>query len=136
VAAKLRRRYTGIEISKKYVAESKKRIKESEGLPIEGEGGREWGDHMDAELKWLYHENKIPSERLVEDPYLLSLFTDKFNKRIRETRNPFQPPDVKKHLVQLRKSAKLGPLRANIEALKRSNVDSEGILWQNGKVRK
>jgi len=136
VARKLRRNYTGIEISKKYVKESLARLEQSEGSPVEGEGIREWNDHLNAELKWLYHENKIPSDRLTEDPYLLSLFTDKFNKRIREYRNPFQPLDVKKHLVQLRKSAKLGPLRANIEALRRGNVDSKGTLWKSGEVQK
>jgi adenine specific DNA methylase Mod len=122
VAHKINRNYTGIEISKEYVKESIVRIQQSEGLPVEGEGKRQWNDHLDAELKWLYHENKIPSDRLVGDPYLLSLFTDKFNKRIGNKRNPFQPPDVLKHLVQLRKSAKLGPLRANIESFKGSKV--------------
>jgi DNA modification methylase len=118
VANKLKRRYTGIEISKKYVQESLERIAQSGGLPIEGEGKREWNDHLDAELKWLYHENKIPSVRLIEDPYLLSLFTDKFNKRIGELRNLFQPEEVKRQLLILQKSAKLGPLRANIESIK------------------
>jgi hypothetical protein len=136
VAHKLNRKYTGIELSKKYAKESLKRIAQSEGYPVEGEGTREWNDRLDAELKWLYHENKIFSERLIEDPYLLILFTDKFNKRIGETQNPFQPMEIKKHLVQLRKRAKLGPLRANIEALKGSNVDSKGTLWKSGEVRR
>jgi len=128
VAEKLNRKFTGVEISNQYVKESTARLGQSEGLPVEGEGLREWNDHLDAELKWLYHENKIPSERLTEDSYLLSLFTNKFNQRIREHRNPFQPLDVKTHLVQLRKSAKLGPLRANIEALKGRNVGSKETL--------
>jgi site-specific DNA-methyltransferase (adenine-specific) len=136
VAAKLKRKYTGIEISKKYVTESRKRIKESKELPVEGVDALEWSDHMNAELKWLYHENKIPSDRLIDDPYLLSLFTNKFNKRVGESRNLIQPSELKKHLVQLRKSAKLGPLRANIETLKRSKVDSEGTLWKNGKAQR
>jgi site-specific DNA-methyltransferase (adenine-specific) len=135
-ARKLNRKYTGIEISARYVKESKIRIEKTTGQPVEGEGTRQWSDHLDAELKWLYHENKIPSDRLIEEPYLLSLFTDKFNKRIGQTRNSFQPMDVKKHLVQLRKSAKLGPLRANIESLKGSDVNSEGTLWKSGEVRK
>ena len=126
VAHKLRRKYTGVEISSQYVRESTARLRQSEGLPVEGEGLREWDDHLDAELKWLYHENKIPSERLTEDSYLLSLFTDKFNKRVCEHRNPFQPLDIKTHLVQLQKSAKLGPLRANIETLRGRNADSKG----------
>jgi len=128
VADKLNRKFTGIEMSDQYAKESIARLRQSKGLPVEGEGLREWNDHLDAELKWLYHENKIPSERLTEDPYLLSLFTDKLNKRISEHRNPFQPLDVKKHLVQLRKSAKLGPLRANIEALKGRSVGSKETL--------
>jgi len=132
VAYKLKRKYTGIEKSKKYVGESLKRIPQSEGLPVEGEGKREWNDHLDAELKWLYHENKIFSERLIEDPYLLSLFTDKFNKKINENRNPFQPNEIKKHIVQLRKSAKLGPLRANIESIKSSKSDPKETLWKSG----
>ena len=126
VAHKLNRNYTGIEISGEYVKESIARIQQSEGLPVEGEGKRQWNEHLDAELKWLYHENKIPSDRLIGDPYLLSLFTDKFNKRIGDKRNPFQPPDVLKHLVQLRRSAKLGPLRANIESLKGKKVRNRG----------
>jgi DNA modification methylase len=122
VADKLKRNFTGIEISSRYVKESTARLKRSEGSPIEGEEVRKWNEHLDAELKWLYHENKIPSDRLTADAHLLSLFTNKFNKRIGEDRNPFQPQDVQEHLVQLRKSAKLGPLRANIDALKGRNA--------------
>jgi len=125
VAQKLKRRFTGIEISREYVHGALDRLKQSEGLPVEGEGKREWSDHLDAELKWLYHENKIPCERLIEDRYLLGLFTDKFNNRVGEQRELFQPQDIKKRLVILRKGAKLGPLRANIESLRGGNVDSK-----------
>ena len=125
VAHKLKRKYTGIEISEKYVKEATNRIKESEGFPIVGEGKRKWNDHLNAELKWLYHENKIPSERLIDDPYLLGLFTEKFNKRTGEHQNPFLPLEIRKHLVQLRKNAKLGPLHANIETLNRNNAGSQ-----------
>jgi site-specific DNA-methyltransferase (adenine-specific) len=136
VAQKLKRKFTGIEISREYVHGALERLKQSEGSPVEGEGKRQWSDHLDAELKWLYHENKIPSERLTDDPYLLSLFTDKLNNRIREYRNPFQPPEVKKHLIQLRKSAKLGPLRANIESLRAGNANSKAGFWKSEKVQK
>ncbi|MFA7485896.1 MAG: DNA methyltransferase, partial [Phycisphaerae bacterium] len=135
VAHKLNRKYTGIEISPKYVKESIGRIKQSEGVPVEGEGMRKWTDHLDSELKWLYHENKIPSDSLIEDPYLLSLFTDKFNKKIGEHQNFFQPQDVRKHLIQLRKSAKLGPLRANIETLNPSK-NSTARTKSEEKVKK
>jgi DNA modification methylase len=132
VAKKLKRKFTGIEISQEYVKESLERIEQSEGLPVEGEGKREWSNHLDAELKWLYHENKIFSERLIEDPHLLSLLTDKFNTRIGEKRNLFQPQDIKKRLIILRKSGKLGPLRANIESLKMRKNNSKETLWKSG----
>ncbi len=117
VAHKLKRKYTGIELSPEYVKESRERLRESGGAPVEREGKRKWHERLDAELKWLYHENKVPADRLTADAYLMSLFTDKFNKRVGEHRNPFQPMEVQKHLVRLSKSAKLGPLRANIETL-------------------
>lgn len=132
VAHKLKRKYTGIEVSKKYVEGTLKRLEQSKRYPIEGEGKRNWNRHLDAELKWIYHENKIPSDRLIADPYLLGLFTKKFNKRIGESKHPFQPQDIQKHLIQLRKSAKLGPLRANIESLKMGKNDSKETLWKSG----
>ena len=118
VAQKLKRKYTGIEISKKYVKEAIERLKNSEGAPIEGEEKRKWNGHLDAELKWLYHENKVPAQRLSSEPFLLGLFTEKFNKRIGENVNPFQPQDVEKRLNELDSGAKLGPLKANIESLR------------------
>jgi site-specific DNA-methyltransferase (adenine-specific) len=132
VAHKLKRKYTGVELSKEYVKGTLERLKGSEGYAIEGEGARRWNEHLDAELKWLYHENKIPSDRLIADPYLLGLFTNKFNIKIDESNLPFQPQDIQKHLIQLRKSAKLGPLRANIESLKISKSDSKEKPWKDG----
>jgi len=132
VTHKLNRVYTGIEISEKYVKESEKRIKESEGLPPEGEGQSKWTEHADHELKWLYHENKVPTEQLKDDPLLLTLFADKFNKRIGATKNPFQPKQIIKHLIQLRKSAKLGPLRGHPITKKSKKSNSGKILWQVG----
>lgn len=118
VAHKLKRNYTGIEISKKYVRGTLERLKQSQEYPVEGEGKREWNEHFDAELKWLYHENKVPAERLSREPFLLGLFTEKLNKRIGEIVNPFQPEEVEKRLNELNSSAKLGPLKANIESLR------------------
>jgi len=132
VAHKLKRKYTGIEISKEYVRGVLERLEQSQEYPVEGEGEREWNEHLDSELKWLYHENKIPSDRLISDPYLLGLFTNNFNKRISENRHPFQPQDIQKHLIKLRKSSKLGPLHANIESLKANNIGSKEIPWKNG----
>jgi len=123
VAAKLNRKYTGIELSSEYAGESRKRIKKYGNLAVEGEGPREWTEQMDRELKWLYHENKIPTDQLGDERTLLALFTDKFNKRIGEIQNPFPPNQVIKHLIQMRKSAKLGPLRGHavLRKSKKSN---------------
>jgi len=110
VAAKLNRIFTGIEISPQYCKESRERIINKD-KPIEGETKRKWTEYLNKELKWLYHENKVPTEQLQNDTPLKILFTDKFNKRIGEKITPFQPDEVIKHLIQLRKSAKLGPLR-------------------------
>jgi site-specific DNA-methyltransferase (adenine-specific) len=132
VAHKLNRAYTGIEISKNYVNESEKRIKDSEGLPIEGEGKPKWSAQLEAELKWLYHENKVPTEQLANEPVLLTLFTEKFNKRVGVIRNPFQPKQIIRHLTQMRKSAKLGPLRGQPILRKVNKAKSERKLWKNG----
>lgn len=108
VAHKLKRIYTGIDISPKYVEETRKRIIELGELPVEGESPPKWHTHFDSELKWLYHENKVHTEKLVESRELLTLFTNKFNFRIG---TQFQPDDIKHRLKYLRKSAKLGPLK-------------------------
>lgn len=111
VAHKLKRNYFGIEISPDYVKDARKRVDESEGLPIEGEVEKAWNKHYDSELKWFYHENKIKTETLEINEHLLTLFTTKFNQRIGKIVNPYTPKDVKKRLVYLRKAGKLGPAK-------------------------
>jgi site-specific DNA-methyltransferase (adenine-specific) len=135
-AAKLKRKYTGIELSSEYAKQSRKRIERFKDLAIEGEGKRKWTKQLDQELKWLYHENKVPSEQLQEDSLLLTLFTEKFNKRIGEGENPFQPYQVIKYLIQMRKSTKLGPLRGHPISRSLPNSDSEIELWETGEVKK
>ncbi len=111
VAAKLKRKYTGIELSPEYAKESRERIRKNKNLPIEGEGPKEWTDQMDRELKWLYHENNIPSGQLSVDEYKLAIFTAKFNSIMANGENQFTPNEIMKRLIRLRKSARLGPLR-------------------------
>jgi site-specific DNA-methyltransferase (adenine-specific) len=111
VAAKLKRNYTGIELSPKYAKKSEKRIKEFGGSSIEGEGPLKWTEQMEKELKWLYHENKVPTEQLEDNDYLLELFTEKFNSRIGNKSNRVDQKEICKRLRKLRKSGKLGALR-------------------------
>ncbi len=110
VAHKLNRFYTGIEISGEYTKASRTRINKSESLPVEGEGPAEWNSHLKVELKWLYHENKVSTEQLDDSPYLLALFTSKFNQRAGRKTHMFTPENIRKKLRQLRKSGKLGPM--------------------------
>ncbi len=110
VANKLNRIYTGTEISKKYVKESEKRINGSAGLPVEGEGLPKWPEHADRELKWLYHENKVPDGQLSKNKMLLILFTTKLNARLKKVQH-YTPDEVVDRLEKLRKTGKLGALR-------------------------
>jgi len=110
VAHKLNRIYTGIDISAEYVKESKKRIKDSEGLPVEGEGQPKWPEHADRELKWLYHENKVPDGKLRKNKVLLSMLTAKLNERLKKTQL-YTQDDIIDRLEKLRKAGKLGALR-------------------------
>ena len=131
VAAKLGRNFTGIDISEEYVRKSKERVKSCRNLAIEGEGKPKWNEQLEAELKWLYYENKVPTEQLKDDPLLLTLFAEKFNNRIGATKNPFQPKQIIKRLIQMRKSARLGPLRGQ-PIIQSRKSDLESTLWEIG----
>ena len=111
VAAKLKRRYTGIELSNEYAKQSRRRIKNCKNLPIEGEGPREWTEQLVQELKWLYHENNVPTGQLNQDGDKLRLFAAKFNSIIKNEENQFTPSEVMRRLIILRKSGRLGALR-------------------------
>mgnify|MGYP001037838392 CR=1 FL=1 len=108
VAHKLNRRYTSIDISETYAEAAKDRIADSEGLPVEGEGLPDWPEHADAELRWLYSENKISLRQLCSNPMLLSLFTRKLNNRLQKTQL-YTPEEVQRRLGQLDKRGKLNP---------------------------
>jgi DNA modification methylase len=108
VAHKLNRTYTSIDISETYVEAAKERIAESEGLPVvEGNGAPDWPEHADAELKWLYSENKIPIRPLCANRSLLSLFTKKLNGRLQK-KQPYTIKEVSDRLNLL--GSKLSPL--------------------------
>ncbi len=117
VAHKLNRAYTSIDLSDAYVQAARERIAQSEGLPVEGNGSSDWPEHADAELKWLYSENKIPVRQLCLDRSLLSLFTKKLNGRLQK-KQPYTIKEVSDRLNLL--GSKLSPLdktsRARMEA--------------------
>ena len=107
VAHKLNRIYTTIDLSETYVEAARERIAESEGLPVEGNGSPDWPEHADAELKWLYSENKIPVRQLCANRLLLSLFTKKLNGRLQK-KQLFTIKEVSDRLNRL--GSRLSPL--------------------------
>jgi DNA modification methylase len=131
-AHKLKRNYTTTDISAEYVQEARRRINECGDLAIEGEGDPAWTKHMDQELKWLYHENKVPTEQLETDSALKVLFTQKFNMRLAQGRNHPSVEQVMKRLVQLRKSARLGPLLGQPITIQPQSKEADEALWETG----
>jgi len=132
VAAKLHRRYTGIELSGEYVRRSRDRINACKNVGIEGEVKHKWTEHLEAELKWLYHENKVPSDQLVGDNFLLALFTEKFNSRVAGQTDLFHPTEIRDRLMRMRKSAKLGPLRGQPVSRRARKAKSQKSLFDSG----
>jgi site-specific DNA-methyltransferase (adenine-specific) len=108
VAHKLGRRYTTFDLSEDYVEAARKRIAKFEdgGQKTEDGGTRRsaengvWSEHADAELRWLFGENKIPRSQLCESRFLLTLFTKKLNQRLQK-KCPYTPEQVSKRLGQL-----------------------------------
>jgi DNA modification methylase len=111
VAAKLRRVYTSTDISQEYAREAADRIRCDGYMPVEGEGDRRFTEYMEKELKWLYHENKVPVEQLEADSELKILFTEKFNQRMSDGCCPLTVEELMRNLARLHKDATLGPLR-------------------------
>jgi len=67
----------------------------------------DWPEHADAELKWLYSENRIPIRHLCANRLLLSLFTKKLNGRLQK-KQPYTIKEVNDRLKLL--GSKLSPL--------------------------
>jgi len=73
------------------------------------QGRSEWPEHADAELRWLYSENKVPLRQLCANRMLLSLLTKKLNDRLQKTRH-YTLEEVDERLDLLDRSGKLSPL--------------------------
>lgn len=109
VAKKLKRKFTGIEISKKYANQSRKRLQQAETSPHQLEQKTKWPANFRKELKWLYQENKIPIEQLLSNKNILNIFTSKFRRRIVKNRKiPITPIEIKTQLKNLQNKGALG----------------------------
>jgi DNA modification methylase len=118
VAHKLRRTFTTIDLSEEYVGAAQKRIAavgRASSHDPSGERGRSpckepaWPEQADAELRWLYSENKLPVRQLCANRPLLSLFTRKLNARLDGARH-YTADEVGERLDRLDRRAKLSPL--------------------------
>jgi DNA modification methylase len=106
VAHKLGRTFTTIDLSEEYVLAARKRLdKDTVGTAHP----TDWPEQADAELRWLYSENKLPVRQLRANRPLLSLFTNKLNARLDGARH-YTTEEVGERLDQLERSAKLSPL--------------------------
>jgi site-specific DNA-methyltransferase (adenine-specific) len=121
VAHKLDRRYTTMDLSADYAEAAKQRIAACAGCPSKGEV---WPEHADAELRWLYGENKIPLRQLCESSFLLALFTKKLNLRLLK-KHHYTSAEVNERLAWLERSAKLTPFDA-ARALETEESSVEG----------
>ena len=133
VAMKLNRKYTGIDISKKYVRQAQHRLQRAKGRSIEGQGDKKWTEYAEQELKWLYYENQIPTEELFDNEFLFNLFTAKFNKRINENTNLYNQNDIERCLMGMRKSGKLGPLEKDKKKSSKTSKASKRKITAIGK---
>ncbi len=114
VAHKLGRFYTTFDLSERYVEAAKKRIsatangRDGDGRPAAGSCAT-WSDRADAELRWLYSENKITIRQLAADHRLLALLTLKLNHRLQRCEH-YTPEEVCRRLGVLDRTGKLAPL--------------------------
>lgn len=116
VAKKLSRHYVGIEISQDYVKNIEARLKSVTPIvPIQGERKGRWPDEHIEELKALYVESGIGTEKLHTIPHLFQSFVRKLNWRIEEKGNidGYTPEEVWLRLEKLRKAGKLGRIRVH-----------------------
>jgi site-specific DNA-methyltransferase (adenine-specific) len=117
VAKKLNRHYFGTDISKDYVQEIEQRLQRVKPLSgVRGEGKKRWPqDHKD-ELRALYQEGRLPTERLRENLVALQGLVQQLNARLMATGGEidgYAVEEVWKQLERLRKGGKLGKIRAH-----------------------
>ena len=105
-AAKLGRRYIGIDISKQYVAQGKKRLKQLVQEPAFGNG--EWTSLAVDTLCSLYRETNTARTRLVPNKVAMACFTRLLNERLA---GDFSAEAVGRQLEALDAQSKLPRLR-------------------------
>ncbi|MFA6133601.1 MAG: site-specific DNA-methyltransferase [Phycisphaerae bacterium] len=114
VAKKLRRTFTGIELSEQYVEGIEERIKKTVAVSSVGTTPRTWTPAERELLASLYVENAIPSEQLHKHMNLWVTFVQQFNLRIYNVvAGEREPDEIWSQLERMRKSGKLGRVRVH-----------------------
>lgn len=131
-ALKLGRRFFGVELSGGYVEAAERRLEAARRELGRDRGLSRWPAEHIEELKRLYQENEVPTDRLAGSAQLLMAFTQQFNARI-EPQAGYEPEDVMRQLRRLRKSAALPRIRAHV--VERPDVGGragEAMLFDSG----
>jgi len=121
VAKKLNRRYFGTDISEDYVQEIHQRLRRAKPLSrVRGEGETRWPqDHKD-ELRALYQEGRLATDKLRENPVALQGLVQQLNNRLMATWDEIDGYTVNEVWIQLerlRKAGKLGKIRVHATEL-------------------
>jgi site-specific DNA-methyltransferase (adenine-specific) len=135
VAKKLLRRYLGIELSPEYVAGIKKRLNRTDNfLPSTLRRKHDWPEAHVEQLRSLYVENGIPSDRLRNNPYLWGTFVRQFNERMENLGPPdgYEADDIWRYLERVRKAGKLGRVRIHAPVDTKSDVLEPPPLFGGG----
>jgi site-specific DNA-methyltransferase (adenine-specific) len=116
VAKKLSRNYIGIELSEDYVARIRHRLDGVTALSeIPGERSGPWPEGHIQELKGMYLETCVPTDKLAKNYELFSGFVRNFNWRLEHSGvvDGYTREEVWVQLERLRKSGKLGKVKVH-----------------------
>jgi len=116
-AKKLSRRCIGVEISKNYVRKVRTRLRNTRPLAdIVGERDGTWPREHRQELRALYLEAAVSSERLFKNPNLLQSFAQQFNWRLEQSGviEGYAVEEIWIQLERLRKAGKLGRVKVHV----------------------
>jgi site-specific DNA-methyltransferase (adenine-specific) len=118
VAKKLNRNYLGTELSKKYVREIERRLEGTEPLAdVSGERTGKWPESHLEELRSVYREAQVPTDKLIKNQDLLYGLVQQLHRRLEASGSDivdaYQPDEVWRQLEKLRKQGKLGKIKVH-----------------------
>jgi len=134
VAKKLNRQFFGTEISNKYVKKIEARLRQTKALAgVSGERRTPWPEGHRDELRAVYREGCVPTDRLASAPDLLASFVQQLNWRLEASGSNidgYQPEEVLGELQKLRKAGKLGRIRIHAEERASGEIKESPTLFR------